>query len=130
MNPLADITSYPEATPPIVIGDVLELTAADASQPLSALGYGDDLDFVLGEAPYAYTWRLGTTGQIIATGRSASYEITFQDYVSLGRDYDVPLPVILEVTDGAGNTSTSVRFFSFAETLEIHKNYLPLILRR
>ncbi|HFD38728.1 MAG TPA: hypothetical protein ENJ31_02590 [Anaerolineae bacterium] len=130
MNPLAEITSYAENTPPLLVNDVLTLTAADASQPLSALGYGDDLDFALGEAPYIYTWRLGSTGEVIGTGRSITHTVTFHDYANLGRDYDVPLPIILEVTDGAGHTSSSVRFFYFAETLPVYKIYLPLVTRR
>ena len=113
----------------VLVGDILNLTAADASQPLSALGYGDDLDFVLGQAPYTYTWRMGTTGKVIGTGLSTDYEVTFGDYVSLGRNYDVPLPVILEVTDGGGHTSTSVRFFYFAELLAVQKLFLPMITR-
>jgi hypothetical protein len=129
MNPLAAITSHPEDTPPIVVGDVLDLTAADASQPLSTLGYSNDLSFALGEGPYTYTWRLGSTGEILGTGRSISHEITFYDFINLGRDYDVPLQVLLEVMDGAGHISTSVRNFHFAEPLEVHKQYLPLIMR-
>jgi len=55
--------------------------------------------------------------------------VDFSDYVSLGRDYDVPLPIILEVTDGAGNTSSTAVHFYFAEPLEIHNLYLPLVLK-
>lgn len=129
MNPLAAITSYTETTPLVFVGDTLNLVAADAAQPLSTLGYGDDLDFSLGQPPYTYTWRLDTTGKVIGVGRTITYQVTFGDYASLGRNYDVPLSVILEVTDGAGRTSRSARFFYFAETLTVNKIYLPLVLR-
>jgi len=129
MPPLASVTSYTETPPLIFVGDTITLTAADASQNLSALGYSDNLDFALGQAPYTYTWRLGSTGEIIGTGQSIVHEVSFGDYANLGRNYDVPLPIILEVTDGAGNTSTGVRYFYFAETLNVQKVYLPTILR-
>ena len=129
MNPLAAITSYTETTPLVFLGDTLNLVAADATQPLSSLGYGDDLNFSLGQPPYTYTWRLGATGEVIGVGRIITHQLTFGDYVNLGRNYDVPLPVILEVTDGAGHTSRNARFFYFAETLTVSKVYLPLVLR-
>jgi hypothetical protein len=66
---------------------------------------------------------------VIGDGQSIEHRVTFRDYVQLGRDYDVPLPIILEVTDGAGNTSTSVRFFYFAEPLPVEKLFLPMIAR-
>jgi hypothetical protein len=130
LPPLASIISHTEATPYIFIGETLELAAADASENLSALGYGDSLDFSLGQPPYTYTWKLDGTGEIIGSGRTIDHSITFSDYASLGPDYDVPLLIILEVTDSAGKTSTTERSFYFAETLDVQKVYLPTVLRQ
>jgi hypothetical protein len=130
MPPLASVTSYTETTPLVFVGDTITLTAADASQDLSALGYSGNLDFALGQAPYTYTWRLENTGEVLGAGQSITHEVTFGDYANLGRNYDVPLSVVLEVTDASGNTSTSTRTFYFAETLDVRKVYLPAILRQ
>jgi hypothetical protein len=130
MPPLASITSYTETTPLIFVGDALNLTAADASQPLSMLGYSSNLDFTLGQAPYTYTWRLANTDEVIGTGQSITHAVSFGDYANLGRNYDVPLSVVLEVNDGAGNKNTSTRHFYFAETLDVQKVYLPTVLRQ
>jgi hypothetical protein len=130
MNPLAAVNSYPATTPLVFVGDTLTLTAADASQPLSALGYGDNLNFTLGQAPYTYTWRIDNSGEVIGTGQSITHAVTFSDYANLGREYDVPLSVVLEVTDSAGNASTTERSFYFAETLDVQKVYLPTVLRQ
>lgn len=129
MNPLAAITSYTDTTI-IHLDETLNLAAADASQPLSALGYGDNLNFALGQAPYSYTWRIASTGQVIGTGLSLDYTVGFGDYANLGRDYDVPLVIVLDVTDGAGNTNSATRHFYFAEALDVHKAYLPSVMRR
>lgn len=130
MNPLAAVTSHADDTPPILVGDVLALEAADASSNLSDLGYGQDLTFALGQGPYTYEWSNGATGRVLGTGRTLDHEVTFQDYAGLGRDYDVPLQVVLTVTDAAGQTSRTLRNFYFAQTLVVHRTYVPIIMQR
>jgi hypothetical protein len=129
MNPLAAITSYTQTTPIIAVGDILTLTAADAAQPLSVLGYGDSLDFALGQGPYTYTWRLGTTGKVIGQGLSTTYRAGIEDHLGMDKENDVPLTIVLEVTDAAGHTSATARQFYFASITPVQRVRLPLVLR-
>jgi hypothetical protein len=130
LPPLADITSVSEEQPEVEPGQIITLTAADASQPLSALGYGDNLGFTLGEGPYAYTWRLQTTRKVIGTGRSITYRASIVDDLGVLKDNDVPMVVVLEVTDAAGRTSSTAQPFYFIEmTPQVQRLYLPLVLK-
>jgi hypothetical protein len=130
LPPLADITSISGQEPQVEPGQIITLTAADASQPLSTLGYGDNLDFSLGEGPYTYTWKLETTGKVIGTGRSITYPAGIVDDLGVYKDNDVPMVIVLEVTDGAGRTSSTTQPFTFIEmTPEVQRVYLPNTFR-
>jgi hypothetical protein len=71
MRPLAAIVEG-VPTAPVQAGTAISLTAADASQTLQALGYGE-FNFVLGSGEpddYTYDWLLD--GEVIGTGRVLS----------------------------------------------------------
>ncbi len=130
LPPLAAITSVTGETPEVTPGQVITLTAADASQPLSALGYGDNLDFVLGQGPYTYTWKLETTGTVIGTGRSITYPAGIVDDLGVDKDNDVPMVIILEVVGATGQmSSVSQPFYFIAPTPTVQRAYLPSVLR-
>lgn len=130
LPPLAAITSITEEAPEVTPGQTLTLTAADASQPLSALGYGDNLDFPLGQGPYTYTWKLETTGRVIGTGRSITYPAGIVDDLGVDKDNDVPMAIVLEVTDATGHVSRVAQPFYFVgATPPVRRAYLPTNLR-
>lgn len=124
--PLAKIASI-NAPDPIALGDVITLTAVDASQPLSALGYGDHLNFTLGQAPYTYTWKLATQGIIIGTGRTITYPVGLTDFLGSGKGTDAPIVIRLEVTDAAGRTSQTTQPFYFAGVMDLPTLFLPAL---
>lgn len=129
MNPLASVTSYTETTPIIAVGQVLTLTAADAAQPLSALGYGDDLNFALGEAPYTYTWYLETTDEVLGYGRMITTLASIRDDLGVDKYNDVPMSIILEVTDSAGHSTRTARQLYFADVTPVQRIYLPVLMK-
>jgi hypothetical protein len=130
LPPLAAITSVTEEQPQISNGETITLTAADASQPLSDLGYGDNLNIILGQGPYTYTWKLETTGTVIGTGRSITYEAGILDDLGVDKNNDVPMVVVLEVTDSAGNTSSAAQpFYFIGSTPMVQRIHLPVALR-
>ena len=130
LPPLAAITSVTEEMPEVDPGQTITLTAADASQPLSALGYGDNLNFCLGQGPYTYTWKLETTGRVIGTDRSITYPAGIVDDLGVNKDNDVPMVVVLEVSDAAGHVSSVAQPFYFVDaTPPVQRVYLPTTLR-
>jgi hypothetical protein len=130
LSPLSAITSIAEEVPEVTPGQIITLTAANASQPLSALGYGDNLNFVLGQGPYTYTWKLETTGMVIGTGRTITYPAGIVDDLGVYKDNDVPMVIVLEVTDAAGHTSSvSQPFYFVGATPAVQRAYLPTVLR-
>ncbi len=127
MSPPANITSLDEEGTLAMVGDVLTLTAADASQPLSALGYGDDLDFALGRPPYTYTWYLNDTP--LGQGRSLNYTVAAGD-VPTSQKGGAPLRITLAVEDGNGNRSVSSRSVQVLGLTLGARRYLPVIRAR
>lgn len=130
LPPLAAITSITEEAPQVTPGQTITLTAADASQTLSALGHGDNLNFALGQGPYIYTWTLETTGSVIGTGRSITYPAGIVDDLGVDKDNDVPMVIILEITDAAGHVSrTAQPFYFIGATPAVQRAYLPVAFR-
>lgn len=130
LPPLAEITSVTEEIPMVTPGQIITLTAADASQPLSALGYGENLNFVLGQGPYTYTWKLSRTGAVIGTERSITYPAGIVDDLGVDKVNDVPMVIVLEVSDAAGQVSqTSQAFYFIGGAPQVQNVYLPITLR-
>lgn len=125
MRPLARIDSV-VPTDTLRAGDVITLTAADASKTLAELGYDASLNFVLGsgtEDDYLYDWFLESVddANVIGYGRTITY--TIQDDQT-GRSVQ---GFVLRVTDiNNPNPSSNTDIV----TVEFYKHaYLPLILK-
>jgi hypothetical protein len=130
LPPLARITSYPDPQPIIAPDDVLTLTAADSSKMLSELGLGDNLTFVMGTAPFTYTWKLQNTGKVIGSGLSINYKAGIEDFVGSSKDNDdLALVVVLEVTDGKGKLSRASKAFYFLGTPPVKRVFAPSVAK-
>ena len=70
-----------------------------------------------------------TTGKVIGHGLSITYRAGIEDDLGVYKENDVPLSVVLEVTDAAGHTSYTSRKFYFASITPVQRLYLPVILR-
>ncbi|MBN1640901.1 MAG: hypothetical protein JXA09_06675 [Anaerolineae bacterium] len=133
IRPLAKIASHSDLSGNILAGTVITFTAADATKPLSELGYGADLNFVLGSAGEPpvrnYDWYLNTVDPAnkIGSGRELAYEVAITG--GGGHDGPVSQTVILVVTDpfsdhSAQNTNTDMAAFEVVPGV-----FLPTVLK-
>lgn len=127
MRPYAKILSGPTA--PVKVGQEITLTAADATQKLSELGYDALLDFVLGSGDYLYEWFADSISDANKLGGGASTSITFKVRPSSefkGSTYKQT--IILRVTDmNSSDLRSSVATYS----LDVFPRLmLPVILKR
>jgi hypothetical protein len=130
--PLAKIESHSDLSGNLLPGETIQCTAADASQPLSALGYDPLLDFALGTGDpdsYVYNWYLGSVADenLIGTGRELSYQVGRPS--EIGHDGPVEQHIILVVTDsysdhGSRNTNTDSIAYHVVPPV-----YLPVVVR-
>ena len=127
MRPFAQIDSS-AVEGSLLPGSTLTLTAADASQPLSALGFDEALDFALGtgdEDSYIYTWYLNEVSDetVIGQGRELTYEVenTSSDKSETSQTIILAVHDILSSTEP--NVSTDEFQFTFSDL------FLPLINR-
>ena len=126
MRPYAEILSGPTA--PIKVGQEVTLTAADATQTLTQLGYDQLLNFMLGSGEYLYEWFVDTISDANRLGGGASPSVTFKVRPSSDQKGDkYKQTIILRVTDtGSADLRTSVANY----TLDIDpRAMLPLITK-
>lgn len=126
MAPLALITPTAQLSASVRIGQQVAFTAADASAPLSSLGYDASLNFALGSGgPYAYNWYVGTTeGTSLGTGRVFTYTASLSG-TTAGRTTQ---NIILEVEDLGASSGNNVSVANYQ--LQVAPPvYLPLLLR-
>lgn len=127
MRPFAQIAQKP-ADRPFKAGDTVEAMAADASKSLKVLGFGDALDFVMGEGSlYLYTWYLGDTetGKQIGQGDTLSYVLTAEDLAGVKDSLLITLQVVNSTTP-----HTSISSSTAAHQIQaVPPLYLPTLIR-
>ena len=127
MRPFAKIDPTP-ANKPFKSGDTVEAMAADASQTLTALGFGSTLNFVMGKGDtYLYTWYLGDTetGRQIGQGRTLSYVLTAEDLAGVKDSLLITLQVV-----NSGTPHTSISTSTSSHQLQVAPPvYLPTLIR-
>jgi hypothetical protein len=128
LPPLAKITSNGGTTVTVSMGTAISLTAADASLTLAQNGLDSSLNFVAGKPAFTYTWKVATSGRVIGTGRSINYNSALADLVGT-KGQLLPIPVMLEVKDANGQTSTATQNIVVTGISDVKTVYLPTVLR-
>lgn len=127
MRPLAQIDAKPTAKT-YKAGDTIQAVAADASQTLAALGFGNALNFVMGNGDtYVYTWYLGDTetGKEIGQTETLSYTLTSEDLAGVKDSIILTLQVL-----NAGTSHTSISISTATHQISaVPPVYLPALNR-
>lgn len=127
MAPLALITPTAQLPTSVRVGQQVVFTAADASQPLSSLGYDPALNFALGSnLDYDYGWYLGTVelANKLGSGRVLTYTASLSG-LSAGRTTQ---NIILRVEDLSSASGYNVSVANY-QLQVVPPLYLPLIRR-
>lgn len=127
MAPLALITPTAQLPNSVRVGQQVVFTAADASQPLSSLGYDPALNFALGSnLDYDYGWYLGTVelANKLGSGRVLTYTASLSG-LSAGRTTQ---NIILRVEDLSSASGYNVSVANY-QLQVVPPLYLPLIRR-
>jgi len=136
MPPLAKVQSTSDLGKNLWPGQVITLSAADASKTLAELGYDASLDFKLGVGNtlppnygYTYEWYRGSVadGNLIGSGRNLNYTVTLSG--DSWQAAPVPQTIYLRVRDiGSSHTSRQTSLAT-AQVNIMPPVYLPLVIR-
>ena len=126
MRPYASIDQKPP-NKNFTVGDTVKAMAADASQTLATLGFGNALNFVMGAGDtYLYTWYLGDpeTGKQIGQGQPLNYTLTIDDLAGIKDTLTITLQV-----DNSGTSHSSLRTSTVThQVLGVPPIFLPSIV--
>ena len=83
-----------------------------------------------GARPLHLHLETGANGRVIGIGRSITYPAGIVDDLGADKVNDVPMVVVLEVSDAAGQVSqVSQAFYFIGGTPQVQHVYLPVTLR-
>jgi hypothetical protein len=124
MRPFARIESAPSGQ--VRVGQVITLTATDASRTLADLGYDASLNFALGSGDYMYDWYVGSVAEAnrIGSGRTFRYTVRPDAEFRSGRSRQT---IVLKVTDiGSADLRSTVADVS----LDVQPRILMPVIRK
>jgi hypothetical protein len=132
MPPLAKIQSTSDLSKNVRPGQVITLSAADASKTLAEVGIDPSLNFPLGTGPYLYTWYRDSiaTGNEIP-GTSNQKDITYTVTLSGTTVHGAPVSqsIYLVVKDaGSAHTSRNTSY-AVVQANVMPPVYLPMLLK-